>query len=174
MTDRLEKPKFYHATLVQLEGKPLFARGSLPTIHTSLTYAVWYIYWMSQLDRAFQNAHFYIYQLVEAERYLVPEGDGLYSVSAIGSIPYDDRNEGRLAEAPDLFRKSWDWGGKLTYIPAQCLKRVSASTIRQEVNLDEWLELCRNLDNEHPIRGMLPFRGRPLAAIPDFLKPQSK
>jgi hypothetical protein len=174
MSDRLEKPKFYHATLVQLDGKPLFARGSLPTIHSSLTYAVWYIYCMIQLDRASQNSRFYIYQLIEAERYLTAQGDGLYSVSAIGSIPYDDRNEGLLAEAPPLFKKSWDWDGKLTYIPARCLKRVSASTIRQEVNLDEWLKLCQDLDDEHPIRGMLPSNTRLVAKIPELLKPQNK
>lgn len=149
------RPRFFHGTLVRLDGQPLFARGSLPTIHTSLTYTVWYIYWVSQIDRANRNPSFYVYELVEAERYLVPRGEGLYSVSDIGAIPYDDRSESLLAGAPELFKKGWEWSGKLTYLPARCVKRVTAQTIRQEVDPQEWIRLCRDMDEKHPFRGVI-------------------
>ncbi len=164
------KSRFYHGTLVQLDGQPLFARGTLPTIHTSLTYTVWYMYWMSRLDRTVKTPGFFVYRLIEAERYLIAQGEGLFSVSEIGIIPYDDRNQGLLLDAPELFKKGWDWGGKLTYIPARCLERVSASTIRQEVQLEEWLRLCHDMDADHPFRGIVPSLSDPTLAIPDFLK----
>ncbi len=162
--------RFYHGTLVRLDGQPLFARGTLPTIHRSLTYTVWYIYWMSRLDRTTRNPSFFIYQLLEAYRYLVPYPDGAYSVSEIGAVPYDDRNEGLLKEAPELFKKRWDWAGKLTYLPARCLARVSASVIKDEVSLEEWLELCQSMDAQHPFKGMLPSHINPRVDLPDFLK----
>lgn len=161
---------FYHATLMSLERQPLFARGALPTVHSSLTYAVWYIYWMSRLDRANHQPAFFIYQLLKAERYLVPQGDGLYSVSDIGSIPQDDRDKRMLDAAPELFRKDWKWDGALTYIPAHCLQRVEASIIRQEVDLEEWLYLCRNMDEKHPFKGLLSSRAAAAVEIPDFLR----
>jgi hypothetical protein len=169
----LEKSQFYHATLIKLDGQPLFARGALPTIHTSLTYAVWYIYWMSRLDRSSRNPAFYIYELQQAERYLINQGNGLYSVSDLGSIPDDDRDEAVLGEAPELFRKNWDWGGKLTYVPAGCLQRLSAGTIKQQVDLDEWLKLCRNMDQKHPFRGIPPADLVSALQIPDFLRKKS-
>ncbi|HEX2910324.1 MAG TPA: hypothetical protein VH186_05910 [Chloroflexia bacterium] len=137
------RASYYHATQVNLDGKPLFARGALPTIHSSLTYAVWYIYWMSHLSHISPVPAFYIYELSDAERYLISQGDGLYSVSEIGTIPYDDRVEGVLDHAPELFHKKWDWNGKLTYVPARCLHRLDAGSIRQNVNHDEWLRLCQ-------------------------------
>ena len=141
---------FYHATLARLDGQPLFARGSLPTIHNSLTYAIWYIYWVSLLDRGTPVPNIYVYQLHQAERYLVPQGEGLYSVNGVGSFGQDDRSENLLQEAPLLFRQKWAWQGQLTYVPAQCLQRLSAQTIRQGVDRAEWLRLCRNLDEKHP------------------------
>lgn len=146
---------YYHATLVKLDGQPLYARGVLPTIHHSLTYAMWYLYWMSQLEHRGQSPGLYLYELHEAGRYLVPQGNGLFSVSEIGSIPYDDRSEGVLLEAPALFRKDWKWDGRLTYLPARCLQRVSAHTVRQRVDREEWLTLCRNAASP-PL--LLPFQ----------------
>ena len=159
---------FYHASLIAFDGKPLFARGNLPTIHTSLTYAVWYIYWVSRLGRNNTPPIYYVYQLINAERYLVQQGDGLYAVSQIGSIPYDDRNEGVLAEAPPLFHKRWEWAGKATYVPARYLQRVSATTLKQRINPDEWLWLCRNMNSKHPLQGVVPTNAA--QEIPSFLK----
>lgn len=147
-------PRYYHATFANLDNKPFFARGAIPTVHNSLTYALWYLDWITRLERSGDFPSLYVYELVRAERYLVPLGDGTYSVSEIDTIPYDDRMAATLADVPELFRKKWHWGGRLTYIPARCLLRVSAQTIRQTVDLNEWLDLCRSLDSKYLLRGM--------------------
>lgn len=151
-------PRYYHATFAKLDGKPLFARGSLPTVHNSLTYALWYLDWVNRLQKNQAQSSLYLYELVGADRYLLPLGDGSYSVSEIDTIPYDDRMPGTLSQAPELFQKKWQWGGKLTYIPAHCLTQVSAQTIRQQIDHKEWLDLCSSLDPQYLLRGMFsPF-----------------
>lgn len=137
--------KFYHATLNDLQEQPLFARGEIPTVHTSLTYAAWYGFWLANMAR--YGNKFQVYNLAEAAQYLSPLEDGMFCVKQLGSFVGDDRDPTVLESAPDLFRKPWKWGGALTYVPAKCVKELSLESIRAKLDPDKWEELSEEVNS---------------------------
>jgi hypothetical protein len=171
---------FYHATLANLDGQPLYARGAITTIHASLTYAAWYGCWLASMTPRPQD--FTVYHLQGVEKYVEAHVDGGFCVREVGSFPEDDRNKAILEGAPELFRKGWDWSGELSYIPAHHLRKLDLAEVQKGIKADEWLYLSgtSNLHLQFVSRSsfltpssMKPKRGKLLlmGEIPAFLRP---
>jgi len=142
----MAEPTFFHATITNLDNQPLYTRGEIPTIHSSLTYAAWYGYWLANM--AGRGRQFFVYRLRGVLRYLIPTEEGMYYVRAVGSFPEDDRAQTILVQAPDLFHKGWKWSGGLSYIPAHCLEQVSLPEIREKINPDMWADLSQEVNDK--------------------------
>jgi hypothetical protein len=170
---------FYHATLANLDGQPLYARGAITTVHASLTYAAWYGCWLASMTP--RPTDFTVYRLRGIERYVEPHADGGFCVREVGDFAGDDRTQAILNDAPELFHKGWDWSGNLTYLPAKFLQRLSLDEVRNGIKPEEWayLSSTSNLHLQFISRaGLIPTNARPkrgklllMGEIPAFLRP---
>jgi hypothetical protein len=125
---------------------------------------------------------FTVYLLQGVEQYLEPHADGGFCVREVGSFAADDRSRLVLDDAPELFRKGWDWSGELTYIAAERLRRLNLEEVQKGIKPEEWAYLSNTStlhlqfvsrsnflmpSNMKPRRGKLLLMGE----IPAFLRP---